>query len=122
MAKNIEAERYHLIPVTDTGTTEWQQTREIPTIHTALTLSGSYTITYLRFPVIKGQLFGLDILAGGANLETVGDSIRAQMIHSLETSRELLQREDPPPGLVLLIQVISQYFTPRKDSNVPLYL
>lgn len=117
----IEAEGQYFIPIPNTDTNpNWQQTREIPTIHTEFTLPGShtsYTITYLKFSVTSGKPSGLDILAGGADLETVGGIIRTQMIHTLETSQELLQREDPPPGLVLLIQVISQYFTLRNNGS-----
>lgn len=119
--RKIEAGRRYFIPIPDTDTNpNWQQTCEIPTIHTELRLPGLY-ITYLRFLVIPEQLSGLDILAGGANLKTLGGRIRAQMIHRLETSQELLQRKDPPPGLVLLIQAVNQYFTPRNDSNALLY-
>ena len=105
--------REYLIPIPVDGInpdSKWQQSCEIPTIHTELTIPGAKNpITYLRFET--------GIVAGGENLEITGRRIRVQMIHMLETSQDLLQRPDPPPGLVAEIQAIRKYFTENADSS-----
>lgn len=107
----IEAGVQYSIPVPDKDTNPgWQQRYAIPTIQTKLQIHGMQPIIRLRFVVDPENPSGLDIRAGGGDLEIAGYRIRAQIIHRLETSRELLQRPDPPPGLVLLIQAIRKYF------------
>lgn len=118
MLKNIETETPYLIPIKDTDT-KWQQTCEIPTIHTELKIPNFTTIIYLRFVMNSGKPSLLDIRAGGKNLEITGARIRAQMIYRLEIAMEAKQKPDPPPGSVLEFQEISKYFAISTDgSNV----
>lgn len=118
----IETGIQYSIPVADKDIDQnWQQKCEIPVAYSELRIQGIKPIVRLRFIVDPGKPSGLDILAGDGDLEIAGCRIRAQMIHRLETSQELLQRPDPPPGLVLLIQAISKYFAPHNEFNVQLY-
>lgn len=115
----IEAGVQYSIPIPDKDIDpRWQQKCAIPTIQTELQIRGIKPIIRLRFIVDPENPSGLDIQAGGGDLEIAGCRIRAQMTHRLETSQELLQRPDPPPGLVLLIQAISKYFAPHNEFNV----
>lgn len=109
MIENIAGERQYLIPVSNTNG-GWIQTCEIPVIHTELKI-GTSTITYLTFRANPKKLSGLDIPAGGENLEITGKRIIAQMISRLEIPEEL-----QGPGSRVLLERIKEYFV-YNNSN-----
>lgn len=120
MVQIIETEKQHLIPVTDvTGIREgWEQICEIPVIQTEEVVS-QLTFFKLRFLLGPDKPSGLDILAGGTNMEAAERSMRGQLIRQLENAKKEPKNDYPLERLILNAQQISKYFRRTvNDSSV----